>query len=454
MGGARGGNDLFDKTTREIAEFVSQTIKGGGKFLTTMDLDALSFQPLVDPLFPADDADELELEQWKLQIRHIDERCTVRDEVTQQVFVIIKGQCSPTVVDRIEASHDWNTILQQYDLIALLNLIRQSLYSGATTRNPIHALHDAYNCYQSFCQGTRMSNSDYLREFKAFVTTVQQLSGELGVEASRVREQLSNDETIMDADNLSEVEQTHACNAACEAFLAVDFLAKSDMKLFGSLLAELENSYTQGVDGYPITLASSFDMVVNYKDPSKYRTPAHDANEDRMSFFNNQDEQDGQCTPQGRGYSGRGGAGRGRCRSCGRGSGHGRGQHGEQGSNFYQALDDDDDYQRSEPAEVEYNSNKQVTPYSCCVESHVHYSPSKPFNDETPECWLMIASCSTLNLISNKSWFSNIHEVGTTMHIHSTGGSLSHAKWDIWGTTQPQCGIFQMAMRTSCHCMM
>ena len=104
----------------------------------------------------------------------------------------------------------------------------------------------------------------------------------------------------------------------------MDFLAKSDMKHFGSLLAELENSYTYGVDGYPITLASSFDMVVNYKDPSKYSAPACNANEDGMSFFNNQDEQDGQRASQGCGYSGRGGAGQGGCGSHGHGSRHGR----------------------------------------------------------------------------------------------------------------------------------
>ena len=60
-----------------------------------------------------------------------------------------------------------------------------------------------------------MSSSDDLRTFKALVTTVQQLGGELGVEASCVREQLDNDETIMDANNPSEAEQTCARNAAC-----------------------------------------------------------------------------------------------------------------------------------------------------------------------------------------------------------------------------------------------
>ena len=39
----------------------------------------------------------------------------------------------------------------------------------------------------------------------------------------------------------------------------------------------------------------------------------------------------------------------------------------------------------------------------------------------------MIYSCSTLNLISNKSWLSDINEVDTTMHIHSTRGvSITH----------------------------
>ena len=89
------------------------------------------------------------------------------------------------------------------------------------------------------------------------------------------------------------------------------FLAKSNLEHIGILLSELKNSYTRGVDGYPLTLTLAFDMIMNYKDPSKYHAPACDANEDRMSFFNNQDEQDEQHTPQGHGHSGRGGAGQG-----------------------------------------------------------------------------------------------------------------------------------------------
>ena len=62
MGGTQGGNDLFDKTTQEIVEFVSRTIKGGGEFIMAMDPETLGFQPLDDPVFPNNDANELEIE--------------------------------------------------------------------------------------------------------------------------------------------------------------------------------------------------------------------------------------------------------------------------------------------------------------------------------------------------------------------------------------------------------
>ena len=244
------------------------------------------------------------------------------------------------------------------------------------------------------------------------------------MEASRVREQLNNDETVMDVNNPTEEEEMRAQNAAHEAFLAVDFLAKSDMKRFGSLLAELENSYTHGVDGHPVTLASSFDMVVNYRDPSKYRALTCNVNEDGMSFFNDQGELHDQPVPQDGGCSGCGAMGRGghRGRGRGNGSGWGQGQHSTQGSNFYQALGDNKDDHDSRPGQIEDNSNEQSDPCSHHVKSHVHYSPSKPFDTETPERWLMLDSCSTLNLISNKSWLLDLHEVDTAMHIHSTRG--------------------------------
>ena len=159
-------------------------------------------------------------------------------------------------------------------------------------------------------------------------------------------------------------------------------------------------------------------------DPSKYCALAHDINDNGMSFFNEQGEAHGQQVSQGRGHGGHSAMGRGGRGGRGHGNrgGRGQGQHSEQGSNFYQALCDNDDYHGDEPGQITDDSNEQSVPCSHHMESHIHYSPSKPFDTETPERWLMLNSCSTLNLISNKLWLSDLHEVDTAMHIHSTWG--------------------------------
>ena len=58
------GNDLFDKTTCEIVDFVSRSIKGGGKFLTVMDLDNLGFKLLIPP--PPPPLQTMMQMSWKL----------------------------------------------------------------------------------------------------------------------------------------------------------------------------------------------------------------------------------------------------------------------------------------------------------------------------------------------------------------------------------------------------
>ena len=79
------------------------------------------------------------------------------------------------------------------------------------------------------------------------------------------------------------------------------------------------------MDGYPVTLVSSFDMVVNYWDPSKYRAPTRDVNEDGMSFFNDQGEPHDQRVSQDGGHSGHSAMGREGCGGRGRYNGGGRG---------------------------------------------------------------------------------------------------------------------------------
>ena len=87
-------------------------------------------------------------------------------EVSKQAFAVVLGQCSQTVRERIRASTSWRTVNDNSDLMGLLRLVRESLYTGATTRHPIHSLQEAEEALMSFRQGDNMSNHVYYEKFK------------------------------------------------------------------------------------------------------------------------------------------------------------------------------------------------------------------------------------------------------------------------------------------------
>ena len=55
---------------------------------------------------------------------------------------------------------------------------------------------------------------------------------------------------------------------AREEYLAILLLMKSDPKRYGTLVTDVENTYTRGQNGYPTTVSGAYDMLVNYKNPN------------------------------------------------------------------------------------------------------------------------------------------------------------------------------------------
>ena len=210
---------------------------------------------------------------------------------------------------------------------------------------------------------------------------------------------------------------------AREEYLAVLLLTKSDPKRYGTLITDVENAYTRGQNGYPTTVSGAYDMLVNYRNPNQ---ALRMQNQD-MGIAFAQDSQDGDDITEpsqqyGRQQRDYGRAGRGR--HGGRDGGRGRGRNGHGGrTGASYAVEQQDDNSRN--IQDENNLGQAVGPY---IMEHTHIGIETvlaSFIHHLPNTWLLLDSCSTTNLISNKSWLHDIHDDGTSISVRCNAGTIT-----------------------------
>ena len=414
-GVGRNNAEIFSKTTKAIAEYVAREYSGAGEFRN--GLPEMTLPTLTAPSPPDDTATMVQLKIWEMDFKEYRKRTEERERNVEKTYALILGQCSKTIHDWIEAHEHWDAVNTSSNALGLLRLIRQSLYQRATRRQETHALIEAEITLMRFRQSERMSNSDYLEKLRDLVEVYEHLGSEPGTSKARIDSLLIDPELAGDGDRLE------AKTKAREEYLAVLLLAKSDPKRYGTLVTDVENAYTRGQNGYPTTVSRAYDMLVNYRNPNQ---ASRMQNQDTGIAFA-QDAQDmediiepsQQYGRQQREY-GCGGRGRHGGHDGGRGRGHG-GQGGRTGMS-YTVEEQDDNNQNTHDKD---NLGQAVGPY---ILEHTHVgieTALASFIHHLPTTWLLLDSCSTTNLISNKSWLCDIHDDGTSILVRCNAGTIT-----------------------------
>jgi hypothetical protein len=395
----KSGFDAFAKTTREIGEYIARTVKDAGEFRTAMDPENLGFSPLVPPADPTDVGNLLLLKRWELAFKTYHDALERRNKATSQAFAIVLGQCSPTVIDRIKASNQWNVISDANDLVGLLQLIRTSMYTGATSKNSLHSLIEAQAKFHAFRQSSRMTNADYLHTFKGLVDAIEHLDGDLGVDSAIISRRIQADG--LDPEDTAQWEATRT--TVREEYMAMQLLLKADVKRYGALIAITQNDFVSGQDKYPKELSKAYDVLVNYVDPAKHIQGLH-GQEGGMSFY--QDDM------QGRGGRGRGGRGRG-------GRGRGRGD--------VPAATADDNHHTEEQAQEIGRSSNDSTQEHDYYDSSFNMCAAENFvlqHNDLPRRWLLLDSCSTTDIVANVDLLSDVHQAATPTWVRCNAGRV------------------------------
>ena len=101
LGTPSSSQELFTTTTKRIREYVARELRDAGDFGT--GLSELSLPHLTEPDPPADMADVVAMERYKMNLKTFIDRQNQRRANTEKVFFIIFGQCAQSVRDRLEA---------------------------------------------------------------------------------------------------------------------------------------------------------------------------------------------------------------------------------------------------------------------------------------------------------------------------------------------------------------
>ncbi|MFN7263281.1 MAG: reverse transcriptase domain-containing protein, partial [Cyanobacteriota bacterium] len=389
--------ESFQKTTKEIAEYVAKTYDRAGEY--RLGLVNMELEELVEPPEPKDDSSSIAMKKWERQCKEYDRKLEARQENQERVFALIMGQCTPAMIDRVTGEATWSSINNNSDVIGLLKLIQSNSTIKNAQTEESHAVLDALTAFTNFRQ-MRLSNSDYLQAFKDRVEHLERVFGPIGHDKPRVKAYLERAHT---AEKYSVSEITEAQAACREALLATAFVFGADKKRYGELHTQLLNNHTLHKTGYPKTLTEAFDVL------NKWKTPAGDRRVQQGATFLQQgsNEEDSSRTQM----SGRGtGGGRGRGRP-GRGSGgQGREQH-QSPTNTANTTENHSS-----------NDSNNSTPYTDCPQIGItlHQHPSQTI----PRTWIILDTASTVDMFL-PDMLTNIHQCDDELQIVSTGGTTN-----------------------------
>ena len=408
---ARGSlrqGETFQKTTREIAEYIGREFDEGGEFRT--GLVRLELPALIEPVPPnRPSQDKVRFEMWKFEFARFKKESANRKRNEQKAYAIVLGQCSPAVRDMIEAHHDWRQVNDTSDVIGLLKLIQQAVVTKNTSKYEVHALVDAFHSFYSFRQGPSMSHSEYLDKFKDLVDVIIQCGSDIGCDKQQVKSYITN-EWGADPEYLSEEDYNKAADACRERYLAVCLITKADKNRIGDLLIDVSNEYTRNPSSstYPKTLTKAYELIINYK-TRPHRSSVDTSIEGGLTFLNDGGGGHGNSRGSGRGNKGRGGRGYG-------GRGLGRGQRSASSHNNHTEEISDEaqfllDSVNDLESDVEAYINTQI------IESVLQQS-----NNKLPQGWLILDSASTICMFSDKQLLKGIHRVKKPIMVKCNAG--------------------------------
>eukprot|EP00957_Ditylum_brightwellii_P056577 4288792-Ditylum_brightwellii.AAC.1 len=93
---------------------------------------------------------------------------------------------------------------------------------------------------------------------------IDQYGGSICAHPGLINEALKQVNPNLILENASPTQYVHAKTEVAQRFLSALMITAADRSRYGSMVCDLENDYTHGIDGLPKTVADAYSYIANY----------------------------------------------------------------------------------------------------------------------------------------------------------------------------------------------
>ena len=282
--------DAFAKTTKELAGYAGRTMIEGDD--VRLAIENLDLPTLNEPAAPTGTVDDYQKMKWQAQVKIYLSRVAQLESNMRKLYSVIIGQCSESMINKLESSDEFRTISASSDSIALLKAIKKVSFHHESQKFGPHALHDAMTMFYTCRQSEHTSTEAYLETYNNTVSIVTYCGGSLG-RALELGNQMAL-ERDLDLESMTAAQTLALRQEAQDRYLAVAFLMGADKQRFGALLTETENEYLKkrNPNAYPGSITEAYSWLLRYQ--NGYRRTRHVGNNEvAFTHMGNDEPRDG-----------------------------------------------------------------------------------------------------------------------------------------------------------------
>ena len=273
-------SDIFAKTTKEVAGYVGRTYKYGSDVAVAVEKLA---QPIIKiPEDLAKNASETEKYVWKKEVDEYVKQKSYLKQNMKTLYALVWGQCTDIMKQRIEGTTEFETLSNERDGLGLLKTIKNMVFNFQSQKYLPQALSESVRRLHNCVQTKHMTTQVFMERFQNLVDVIEYSDGSIGMHPGILKALFI--EKQIDRSRLSDIEREEIEKEAQGRYLAMTFILNCDRNKYGKMLEDLENGYLHGVDNFPKTMTSAYNLLTNWKQDTRnmLRGPANDG----VSFAN------------------------------------------------------------------------------------------------------------------------------------------------------------------------